>query len=738
MRARPLAFCLALSGAAALIDEVVWFRELSLVMGHTAYALAALLTAFLGGLAAGAYLAGRWVDRRGATVRQYAAIEIVVALTAPAVPLVLRLFDPAFGAAYRAFGDGLATHSLAQFVLCALVLFVPTVAMGMTLPVLLAVVAPDDRGIESDTSLFYALNAFGGVAGATLAGLVLLPRLGAQSTLYVAAGLNLAAAAIAFGLRGASPSERATEAPREHSWPAPRGLAVLYGLAGFSALALQVGWARVVTLSVGSTVYGFTITLATFVFGIAAGSLAVARIRYLVVEPVRALFALHATIALWTIASLPHLGTLPSRVAAIMGTTYGFYGVWAAELGVVATTILVPTLAMGAIFPLVAELLRREQRSSGRAVGVAYASNTLGSIVGSMAAGFVFVPWLGMRGTIVLSAALSAALAIAYLPSAKRLVLGGLLAAVVAGAAFIMPAWDRDLLTSAPFGKSAQVGAQIGERIAYVEGPTTVASVRRAPNGIRVLYSGGVLESLSGGNAHRYLAHQALLLHASAQRVLVVGLGAGYTLEAALDHPVAQVDCVEIAPEIVALTREHFATEALADPRTHVWVADGRTHLRHADETYDVIASQPSYPWMAGAASLFTREYFAAMRERLAPGGVAVIWFPGTDDRAARSVFAAWRSVFDNAYRFAPAYGNEVHYLVGINGAEPIDPRFVRYAFQTERADKGAEAAGIPDAETLLGRIRPWPEARDDDPPANTDDNAYVEHRAFRALVEDR
>lgn len=764
-----LGFCLVLSGAAGLIYEVLWMREVGLVMGHTAYALSALLAAFLGGLALGAALAGRWAQRHTATVRHYVGLELLVAATALLVPSMIRLSDPLYGLLYRGLQDNLLLLSAAQFLLCALIMLVPSALMGMTLPVVVSILTPDRRPLIRPVGHLYAFNSFGGAVGAGLAGLLLLPTFGATLTAGAAAGLNLFAALFAlFGT--SSPEVDATspapepepEPPSAHTWPAPATsvLMLLYGLAGLSALVLQVGWSRLVTLSLGSTVYGFTITLLSFIFGLSAGSLALGHLAWVRRDPVRSLVALHAGVALFTVYSLPWLGGLPLRVAELMAQDLGFGALWIAQLALVVPTIFVPTFAMGAIFPLVTELFRRESCSSGRAVGTSYAANTVGSIIGSLVGGFLLIPAFGMRNTVLAAAGLSALIAVVYLVPAGRsrpasvLAFGAVLLGLVGAGGWLIPAWDKERITSAAFlagyesgrqtdpktGKTTAFSGPPGQLIDAVEGPTTVAAVRQVSERFKLLYIGGVSEAASQGLMHQYLAHQAMLLHPQAKRVLVVGLGAGHTLSSVLHYPVTQVDCLELSSEVVDMARRHFLEEthdALNDPRVHLHVGDGRNHLRHSGQRYDVIISQPSYPWMTGAARLFTKEYFEEIYAHLEDDGVAVVWFPSQSVASTESLLKTWGTVFENALLFVAEQNWGMNLAVGIKGEAQPEPAAIAAALRRPEVGQALKPLGIWGAGGFLQAMRPWPEL-DASVPLNTDDNGYVEFEAFVSLLRDR
>ena len=324
--------CLFASGAVALVYEVVWARLLGLVMGHTAYALSAILTSFLGGLALGAWLAGRWTSRHAVSLRNYAAVEAAVGVLGGLMPWLIALCEPLFGVAYRALGGHPVAYNLVQFVVCGVVLLVPAGLMGATLPLVTAVLVRAGDGVGVGGGRLYAANTIGGALGAAACGFLLLPALGMRTTGLLAAATNFAIATAAWLLaprvdpvptqpaseanRPAArrskpePGPRATRSPGVADWPAPPAalLVALYAVAGFASLTLEVGWVRLVSLSVGSTTYGFTTTLVTFISGLALGVYAVTRLPFVLARPVASLFWLNAAIALWSLLSLPYLG----------------------------------------------------------------------------------------------------------------------------------------------------------------------------------------------------------------------------------------------------------------------------------------------------------------------------------------------------------------------------------------------------------------------------------------------
>lgn len=774
--------CMGLSGFSALVYEVVWLRLLSLVMGSTAYALSAVLTAFLGGLALGAWLAGRATRARAASLRAYAALELGIALLAGAMPALVHAASPLFGGAYRALGESLVAYSAAQLLIASGLLLLPTALMGATLPVLGSAVVRDPQALTAAVGGLYGANSLGGALGAALSGFVLLPSLGMRGASLLAAGINVAVAVLALAAERVAPAREAHGAragePRrperrlpaqperglDYPPPPPLAAASLYALSGFATLALQVAWARVVGLSIGSTSYGFATTLSSFILGIALGSIAAARIDGVARHPVRSIAILHFAIALSAALSIGWLARLPLWVAALFGDAGLSFGeLVARQLVLVGATILVPTLAMGALFPLVTEVLHRRTAAPGQALGSTYAANTWGTIAGSFVAGFALVPAIGMRATIALAAALSAVIGVAWLVPALgerrrgAAVHAGAAVALVALAALAAPAWDRTILTSGPYlygrslaarmpagGSPARIAEAwsraLGELVDYREGASGVVSLRRQ-RGRLSLQIGGKSDAYSYASTQNLIAHLPLLLHGGAREALVIGLGSGNTLRSALAYGVERVDAVEISPEVVDFARRHFTPYnggALDDPRARVLVGDGRNHLRHSGRSYDVIISQPSNPWISGSAALFTRDFFEEMRAHLRPGGVGCIWFLTTDEEgdALRSILRTFQSVFERAFLFDSLVLGE-YVLIGTRDSTPWSGAELARRLDGTRAGADLGRLGVLGAPELAGLLLLGPaEIRRyaGSGKLNSDDNAFVEFLGPRSL----
>ena len=416
----------------------------------------------------------------------------------------------------------------------------------------------------------------------------------------------------------------------------------------------------------------------------------------------------------------------------------------------VAGLLLPMTIAFGAAFPFAVALAGGRDEMVTEHLGLIYAINTLGAILGSLLAGFVLIPAIGLHLTIRAVAAVGVVAAIAILVRAHRgrgrLVGFGLAAAVLVAIALV-PQWDRSLLSSGAYKyapamreSNLQTALTAGELLWYREGSTGTVTVRELTGTISLAIDGKVDASNAGDMlTQRMLAHVPLLLHPNPARAAILGLGSGVTLGSALTHPLAEATVIEISPEVVAAS-DFFKKEnhgALEDKRTRLIVGDGRTHLMLGSQTYDVIVSEPSNPWMAGIASLFTKEFFEGARARLAPGGVLCQWAHTYDISNAdlRSIVATFLSVFPDGTLWL--VGDADVLLVG--STEPLDARIGGIAAAMKRPGVAEDLASVgvkgPFSVTSLfvaqgEALKAWA----GDAPLQTDDRSALEFSGPRSI----
>jgi spermidine synthase len=594
--------------------------------------------------------------------------------------------------------------------------FGPAAALGATFPIAVRWFAGHPASAAQRTGVLYAINTTGAAMGALAAGFVLIPWIGLSGTTRVGVGASAFAALCVMGLivfdRSSAPdavvdpppgppqskTSRRRSAKREVPAPVATEMplwlaATILGVSGFAALIHEIAWTRILALVLGPTIYAFSATLAAVISGVAVGSAlgtwigarSMKRVAWLMVTLDGA-----AISNAWT-ATLAG-GTVPHLVAHYMATSSTEFSQLLRQGTLLTAALIVPTaICFGAAFPLGLATLRASTQTTRR-FGLVYAINTAGAVAGSLLCGFVFIPLLGLHATlgIVTACLIAATLAIVVSGSETTTVKGlGMAAAAVAAVFFAFgPAWDRPLLASgaylyAPYvPKDLDLDTQLkaGTLLYDRDGAAATVSVKRL-TGTTTLAVDGKVDASNRGDmlTQKLVAHLPLLLHDNPRDVAIVGLGSGVTVGAALSHPIARVDVVELSPQVVEAS--HFFDEenrhALQDPRTHLIVGDGRSHLLLSQRQYDVIISEPSNPWIAGVAALFTREFFQMARARLAPHGLICQWAHtyNITEGDLRAIVATFRSVFPNA-TLSLVGGDDVVLVASNHDSDDLEKRW--------------------------------------------------------------
>ena len=728
-----------ISGGCGLIYEVLWTRLFITVIGNTVFSVSAILSVFMAGLALGSRLAGRRLDRQPVRlIRAYALLEASIGVYNLALPLLLMAVDPVFGVLYRAGYDSFLILAIARLLIVFLLLIIPSTLMGATLPILIRFYVQNVASIGSEAGRVYSANTWGAALGTAAAGFLLIPWLGVMTTLVIAAGLNLAIAGVAWFLARSSDAESALQTD-DAPVAGPAIVLAAMMMSGFAALMNEVAWTRVLGLVVGPTTYAFTLMLVSMITGLgsgaAIGSLWVRR-RTVSLST----FAMvEVGVGLASIALIPAFGRLPIWIGRLV-TRYveSFATIQLAEFLIFFSLMLVPTTLLGMTFPIAARLYARSNSLLGTEVSAVYAFNTVGGILGSLAAGFILIPWVGSQWTLVIASIVSVAAAVLL---ARRPV-PAIAAAAVFAAAIMMPRWDPELMASGAYKYAPYYSANLdlestlksGDILYFKEGATTTVSAKKFQGNVMLAIDGKVDATDSGDmTTQKMLGHLPLLLSRAPKNVAVIGLGSGVTAGAALQHPIEALDIVEISPEVVEASRffDHVNHKALEDPRTRLIVGDGRNHVRYIDRQYDVTISEPSNPWMSGMASLFSREFFGEVLAKLTPSGIHCQWFHSynmsTDD--LRTVIRTFRSVFPHAQLWAL---NENDFLLlGSPAKIGVDEETVNANFQRISGD--LKTIKVLDLYSVLSLYLLEDEDLDTfagDARLNTDDYPILEFRA--------
>jgi spermidine synthase len=737
----------AVSGAAALVYELTWTRLLTLQMGHTVAAVSTVLAAFMGGLAIGAALAGRFPVRQSRRLQTYAVLEGLVALVAIALPTILRTSLPATAWAYSD-GDTPFRFALVRATLSLGLLAVPVAAMGATFPIAaawMAALAPTSgrgfpRKAAVDAGVLYAANTAGAALGAIGAGFWLIPAVGLRGTTWIGVGLSAVSAlgvillsrgnvTAASGLPRSGNGRISTRTPPRLSHvpmpaikPRPVLACAAAALSGFSALAYEVAFTRLLVLVIGPTTYAFATTAASFISGIALGSAAGTRLARRTAQP---MLWLAGTLVATAVSALLIAGYVASRlplqvaseVAAVDAT---FETVVTRQAWTVAVLMLPMTFGLGAAFSLALAAATSGCATVERDTARVYVANTIGAIAGALTAGFVVLPWLGLHATFVATSRVGAIAGVTLaaavwwprtrgrLPRAAAVALAagcGVFASLVP-----VPGWDRNLLASGAYKYAPYIAAataddfeaslRAGRLEYYKEGAAATVSVRRLGGTLTLAIDGKVDASNAGDMlTQRLLGVLPVLMHRDPQDLCVIGLGSGVTVGSALATGlVHRAQVVEISPEVVEASAL-FAKEngdVLRMPALRLVVGDGRSHLLLTTRRYDVIVSEPSNPWMAGVAALFTREFFEAARARLEPDGLFCQWAHTYDisDADLRSIVHTFASVFPQGTMWLVGSGDLL--LIGTPGADfELDQRLARIVERSRAASIAAVLADV-------------------------------------------
>jgi spermidine synthase len=656
------------SGCAALIYEIVWFQLLRLTIGASAISIGITLASFMGGMCLGSYFFHRWIADRHHPLAVYGFLELGIAVFGLLNPLLI----PAIGKLYFDITGYGYVDIVLRGLISAMFLVPPTILMGATLPAIARWMERSRRGV-ADLGLFYGSNIAGAVLGTGLAGFVLLRLFDIYVASAVALLINLLAGGLAIWLAKRH-SYNPVVATADGKLPEATGSVVFWVIAfsGFTALGAQVIWTRLLSLYFGGTVYTFTIILSVFLVGLGIGSVVGARLGKALTSPLLA-FAFTQLLllpaVLWSsfavnevIHNIFLFGLTPENnfVTESNWLPKTLNDSLSAAIGILPATLL-----WGASFPLALALVAGTEKDPGRFTGQVYAANTLGAVAGALLFSALLIPFLGTRSAqqiVILSAAIGVALLLPQLAARRSangratsiIMVAAGLAAITLATALLMPRDNQNLLA---YGRSKYFWDKY-EYPVIREGINSTIAVSRlyqeGAKGHQFHVSGKVVASSLPADMRiqRQLGHLPALLHEKPRSVLIIGFGAGVTAGAfTLYRDVERIVIVEIEPSVPVISGEYFKRENYAvatDPRTEIIIDDGRHFLATTEETFDIITTDPIHPWVKGAASLYTREFYDLVKQRLNPGGLITQWVPfyESDEQAVKSQIATFFEAF--------------------------------------------------------------------------------------------
>ncbi len=769
----PLFF---LSGATSLVYETIWARHLHLVFGTSQVAIATVLAAFMAGLAAGGLIMGRLADRIRRPVLAYGLLEAGIGVYALLFPYLLQVITPIYLGFWQWAEPSPTLFAAFQALLAGAFLLLPTTLMGATLPLLARFVTTEMASTGNRVGLLYGVNTAGAVLGTGMAGFVLLPAWGLQQTTFAAAMANFLLAGLAILQDRRLDSSAPPPVQGRPSRPAPGGslLSVAF-LAGAAALIYELAWFRLMTLTLGASTYAFTLMLLAFLGGIALGGWAGGPLAdHLLRRHGRAGVLLALGMVQLAVAALSYgtmwlYGDLPYWYVSIYGMMEDqseFF--WPAQFSLALAVMAPSTIFMGATFPLAVRSLVTDPRRLGAPVGAVYGANTLGGILGAVAASLVLLPNIRIVGTVYVAGAVNilaclVALQAAWLCSRRfRRNLPLIMApvAMLVVAATWPPPWNPLLMTAGMFkyvGDLSSYEREDVDRFAvdpyemlyYAEGLSsvvTVARTRRTGN-IWLANNGKVDASTTVDMPTQVLVAQLpFMMGRRTGNICIVGLASGISAGSVTLHPqVERIDIVELEPVVVQASHifDEYNHRPLDDPRTRLVTNDARNHiLLTPPGTYDVIISEPSNPWLSGVSNLFTYEFFQEGRRRLAPGGIWSQWIQmyGMGRTELKSLLRTFAQVFPHVLLFSTIEDADL-VLLGSDQPLILDIDTVRSAMEGNPAV--VEELEIIDIDSPFGILARFQADREAvlamaaDAPLNTDDNMLVEYSAPRRLYVD-
>ncbi len=765
---------LLLSGIASLTYQVTWVRLLGLSMGSTSAAISTVLAAFFTGLALGSYLAERITRHRIDNLRPYIFLEIIIGISGLVLLPVLLNLD-----SVMALMPELGATLPMKFVIAMALLILPTLCMGATFPVMASIMIRRQADMGLRMSQLYSLNTAGAVAGAFLSGFVFIPNWGLDGSIFIAffinAGIVLMAVYINRSLQlpaietastvppsydrndsnESNKSNKSNESVTENvsiKAQAPlrfQAIIVLF-VTGFVAIATEVGWTKFLVIFAGTTIYGFAAILTIFLTGIAAGSWAIkSRI-----ETMRSPQLWMAVGLILLGASLlvtrAGLSVMPNIYQAINHFPAPDIVVHGVKYGFIFLLLFIPTFIFGALFPINLSLYCGNLRGIRSRIGKAYAVNTLASIFGSIFAGFWIIPEFGTDWLLTAMAALILVLPFLFIPSITltKWRVGIVVFAMIAFTGnWALPHLDyKKLIASVGYDDDLIAGKE-HKFLFLKEGKAGVISMITF-NGKQVkLQNNGLNESfIDIEDEHNSLVVESMLglmpyfLHEDPKSAFVVGFGGGITTKALTYTDLQSIRVVELEPAVIEAGRAIVDGEikALQDPRVQLSINDARNTLLVEEATYDMIVAQPSHPWRAGAANVFTREFFEVVKSRLNPDGIHGQWINlfNMDVTTLRALFNSYLAVFPEVISFANLKSGDF-LLFGSQKKLIFDFDRVSVRFQRENISKLFAKHDIFKAEQLLWYFALSRQEIQDavgDSPFNTDRNILSEVRLSKII----
>ncbi|NNL95362.1 MAG: fused MFS/spermidine synthase [Xanthomonadales bacterium] len=657
--------CFLLSGATSLVLEIVWAKKLSYVLGNSLYGSSTVVAAFMAGLALGAYLSRLPVIRRRSPVRLYAALQVLIAAGGFASIPMIDMLEPLFALLHQSVSQSHGIFLLLRFSVVFALVMVPVTLMGMTLPVVVEAIRGSRDSVPKFGGILYGLNTLGAVAGTLAAGYLLIPALGLLKATWLIAAIDLSLALVLI-----LSAKHFTPAGVPIQTGARTKMAFMDAVilfSGLTAIALEVVWFRFLVNVFGASTYALTNMLATYLVGIALGSLLGVRLLNRHADKFQLLVYLQLGVCFVSLLSIALYNFIPDIYVKLywwLGGNAQFHNLFIAQFSVAVIIVLPPTLLFGSMFPV----FLAQEKSERHPVSRVYTYNTIGGIFGSLLAGFVILPNFGIDLSLRLFVTINMLLALVLIfkrnePVRQRLAAQFALITVFVLVSVLTPRIDTLWLNRGVFmllnNETAyqSISSQDNRRILFqregLNGSVAVVANEGGPGdlGLRVSSKPVAVTGESGRRHLLLLGHLPMMFAPAHADVAVIGFGTGITTGAVLNYPgVGRLDVLELEEEVLAAS-DFFTIkngDPLNDPRTRVNAEDGRIFLTYTDRRYDVITSDPISPWVAGASSLYSEDFYKNIKRRMKDGGVFCQWLQMGDyaSQTYRGVIATMAGSF--------------------------------------------------------------------------------------------
>ena len=755
---KPLiVFLFILSGIVSLIYQVVWLKMLTLVFGNTVWAVSTLLTVFMAGLALGSWIFGRVADLSASPLRIYGFIEGIIGIFGLLTPLLFKHVVILYRPLYLLSGGDNFLLGLFKFVLGFLILIIPTFLMGGTLPLLAKHFSKSFRRASKDIGFLYTVNTLGAVIGVFISGFFMIPFLGLRLSIVAAATLNFLILLVIIPMTSGEKSKVniAKIVIRKSDRIKTEAILWIFFGCGFAALAYEVLWNRILVLTVGTNVYAYSVILVVYLLGVTLGSAVMSSMADKLKQPGLWLGLVQITIGLYIVVQIKLFGLMPDLIFSIRsvltGASYSYYIF--TMIFALFLILFLPTFLFGASFPLAVRLFLKSEKNLGRETGILYSFNTMGTILGSFAAGFVILPLIGAQRGIILMALLNLGLGIYLLMRVKGKVLSkaGIAAVTVllfiAGNLFLLQK-DEVILKGSVFQSTKSKKKKIINYSEDIYATVTVEDIEEGQGNWRRLSLNGV--DVAGTSSELFTiqklqGHLPLLLHGSARSVLHIGFGSGGTAWSVSCHPVKNITIAEISQSIIDKSSQYFHHvnhNVLQDPRLKIHITDGRNFVLASRETFDVILSDSIHPRYSGNGSLYTYDYYRLLKKRLNPGGVVSMWLPfyGLTVENFKMIVKSFYRVFPNtSIWFVNSTLNTYVIVVGKEGDEGINFSQIEKTLKISKVFDDLKEIGAETPFKILDYFMFANEAVAGfvgDVPLHTDNNMAVEYFSSRSLKD--